>query len=129
IDASQGGQSWESGPVWRAPADATVPGRSYFTILANTEAGEGDHLLVWAPVGAMESGALVPASAAVISGGQFVCCVEETPGTFVRRQFNPDRPVADGYFVHSGIAPGDRIVTASAGQLLARETNPSREAE
>jgi hypothetical protein len=31
--------------------------------------------------------------------------------------------------VTSGIAPGDKIVTSAAGLLLAREINPSTEAE
>jgi hypothetical protein len=129
IDASQGGQSWQSGPVWHAPADATVPGRSYFAILKNTQAGEGDHLLAWAPVGEPEAGAVVPASAAIISAGKFYCYVEEKPGTFVRTEFDPSRPVAGGYFVKEGISAGDKIVTQAAGQLLARELNPSKEAE
>ena len=38
-------------------------------------------------------------------------------------------PTDDGYFVNEGIAPGAQVVTASAGLLLARETNPGTEAE
>jgi hypothetical protein len=37
--------------------------------------------------------------------------------------------VVDGYFVTEGIAAGDKVVTAAAGLLLARETNPSSEAD
>jgi hypothetical protein len=47
----------------------------------------------------------------------------------VRTQLDPGRPTPDGYFVKEGISAGDRIVTASAGQLLARESNPSTEPE
>jgi hypothetical protein len=129
IGIAQVGKSWESHQVWRAPADTTVPGRSFFATLKSGEVGEGDHLMAYAPVGAPESGALVPASAAVISAGKFWCYVEEKPGTFVRTEFDPNRPTPDGYFVKEGISPGDKIVTASAGQLLARETNPSAEPE
>lgn len=129
IDAAPGGKSWVSTTVWHAPADATVPGRSYFAILKDSPVGEGDHLLAWAPVGDLESGVLVPASAAVISGGRFWCYIEKNPGTFVRREFDPGRPAAEGYFVKTGISAGDRIVTAAAGQLLARESNPGKEAE
>jgi hypothetical protein len=128
IDASQGGQSWQSQAVWHAPADATVPGRSYFAILKGGTAGEGDHLLAWAPVGPADTGVLVPAAAAVISGGRFYCYIEKD-GAFVRTEFDPGRPTTDGYFVKEGISAGDRIVTHSAGQLLARETNPSKEPE
>jgi hypothetical protein len=129
IDAYQGGKSWQSGVVWHAPADATVPGRSYFVILKNSEVGEGDHLLAWAPVGEAQAGVLIPAAGAVISAGKFYCYVEEKSGTFVRTEFDPSRPAADGYFVKEGIEAGDKIVTHAAGQLLARETNPSKEPE
>ena len=129
IGIAQVGQSWESRSVWRAPADTTVPGRSFFALLKNDEVSEGDHLMAYAPVGAPEPGVLVPASAAVISAGKFWCYVEEKPGTFVRTEFDPNRPTPDGYFVKEGISPGDKIVTASAGQLLARESNPSAEPE
>ncbi|HEY2403207.1 MAG TPA: hypothetical protein VGI23_22835 [Steroidobacteraceae bacterium] len=124
-----GTKSWPSKVVWHAPADATVPGRSYFAILKSAEMGEGDHLLAWTPVGETESGVLVPAAAAVISNGKFYCYVEEKPGTFVRTEFDPGRPTGEGYFVKDGISAGDQIVTHAAGQLLARETNPSKEPE
>jgi hypothetical protein len=124
-----GSKSWPSKVVWHAPADATVPGRSYFAILKSSETGEGDHLLAWTPVGETESGVLVPAAAAVVSNGRFYCYVEEKPGTFVRTEFDPSRPTGDGYFVKEGIAAGDKIVTHAAGQLLARETNPGKEPE
>lgn len=129
IDGAQGGKSWSSKVVWHAPADATVPGRSYFAILKGNETGEGDHLLAYTPVGEQETGVLVPASAAVISNGKFYCYVEEKAGTFVRTEFDPGRPTADGYFVKEGVSAGDQIVTHAAGQLLARETNPSKEPE
>lgn len=129
LDNLQGAKNWQAQPVWRAPADSTVPGRSFFAILKDGEAGEGDHLMAWAPVGAAEPGALVPASAILISAGKYWCYVEEKPGTFVRTEIDPSRPVPDGYFVKEGIAPGDKIVTAAAGQLLARESNPSTEPE
>ena len=129
IDTVHAGKSWQSNSVWRAPADSSVPGRSFFAILKDSAASEGDHLMSWAPVGAPEPGVLVPAAAAVISAGKFWCYVEAKPGTFVRTEIDPGRPTAEGYFVKEGISAGDKIVTASAGQLLARETNSSAEPE
>ena len=129
IDTVHAGKSWQSSSVWRAPADSSVPGRSFFAILKDSAASEGDHLMSWAPVGAAEPGVLVPAAAALISAGKFWCYVETKPGTFVRTEFDPGRPVAEGYFVKEGISAGDKIVTAAAGQLLARETNSSAEPE
>jgi hypothetical protein len=130
IEGAQGaGASWESTSVWRAPADTSVPGRSFFAITKRSPASEGDHLMAWAPVGAPESGALVPAAAVIISAGKFWCYVEEKPGTFVRTEIDPSRPTEEGYFVKEGISSGDKIVVSAAGQLLARETNPSTEPE
>jgi len=130
IDTVPGRPSWTSQTVWRAPADATVPGNSYFAVLRDSEVSEGDHLLAWTPIGEPEVGVVVPASAAVITAGKFYCYIEEKPGTFVRMEFDPWRAAAEGYFVTGkGITAGDKIVTAAAGQLLARELNPSKEAE
>jgi hypothetical protein len=129
-----GSKSWPSKVVWHAPADATVPGRSYFAILKGAAIAEGDHLLAWTPIGETQTGVLVPAAAAVISNGKFYCYLqkktgEEKPATFVRTEFDPGRPTGEGYFVKDGISAGDEIVTHAAGQLLARETNPGKEPE
>jgi hypothetical protein len=129
INASQGGKSIEAHSVWAAPADASVPGRSYFAYLKSSDFGEGERLLAWVPIGEAESGVLVPASAAVINGGKYWCYVEEKPGHFVRAELDPGMATADGYFVKEGIEAGAKIVTVSAGQLLAREINPSTEAD
>jgi hypothetical protein len=129
LNASRGGKSWTSTAVWDAPADAAVPGRSFFTMLKGSNAGEGERLLAWAPVGAPESGFTIPAAAAVISQGKYWYYVEEKPGLFVRTELDPSMPTADGFFVRQGVAAGDKVVTTSAGHLLARETNPSTAAE
>jgi hypothetical protein len=125
INASQGGKSVETRAVWSAPADASVPGRSYFAYLKSGDFGEGERLLAWVPVGESESGVLVPAAAAVINGGKYWCYVEEKPGQFVRTELDPDSATNEGYFVKEGIEAGAKIVTKAAGQLLAREINPS----
>jgi hypothetical protein len=129
ISASLGGKSIETRSVWNAPADANVPGRSYFAYLKSNDFGEGEHLLAWLPLGESESGVLVPASAAVINAGKYWCYVEERPGQFVRHELDPSVATAEGYFVREGVDAGAKIVTASAGQLLAREINPSTAAD
>jgi len=125
INASQGGESFETRSVWAAPADATVPGRSYFGYLKTSNFAEGERLIAWVPIGKAESGVLVPAAAAVLNGGKFWCYVEEKPGQFVRTELDPASTTAEGYFVKQGIEPSAKIVTTAAGQLLAREINPS----
>ena len=116
--------------IGSAPADASLPGRSFFALLKDGEAGEGERLLVWAPgTGAAQHGVTVPAASLVISDGKYWCYVERTAGVYVRREVTTDRPLGADYFVTQGIAAGDRIVIAGAGLLLAREMNPGTEAD
>lgn len=128
-DGSQTG-GWKLHPVWNAPADENLPGRSFFALLRDSDAGEGERLLVWAPAaGPPQRGVMVPAAALVISEGKYWCYVEQKPGVYVRREVATDRAVGDGYVVNHGIAAGDKLVTSAAGLLLARELNPSTEAD
>jgi hypothetical protein len=128
LGEAEGRKSFESLSLWSAPADASIPGRSFFAVLKGSDAGEGERLLARAPVGTAAPGIVVPFSAVVISGGQYWCYVEEKPGQFVRTEIDPSMPTDAGYFIRQGIAAGAKIVTASAGQLLAREINPSSSA-
>jgi hypothetical protein len=99
-------------------------------VLKGGDASEGERLLVWAPgPGPSQPGVLVPAAAVVISDGKYWCYVEQKPRIYVRREIATDRPFDAGYFVTQGIAAGDKVVTAAAGLLLAREMNPSTEAD
>ena len=118
---------WTLTTIWDAPADATVPGRSFFALLKGSDASEGERLQVWASTGKTEPGVLVPAAAAVLSDSKFWCYVEKAPGRFSRVELDTSRSSAEGYFVTEGIAAGDKIVTAAAGQLLAKETGSSAE--
>jgi hypothetical protein len=120
---------WETRTVWRAPADASVPGRSFFALLKSDDVGEGERLLASAPIGEAQDGVEVPASAAIISGGSYWCFVEERPGVFVRTAFDVNLPTVDGYFVREGMTAGGRVVTKGAGQLLAYLVNPAKDAD
>jgi hypothetical protein len=111
--------------VWNAPADASIPGRSFFALLKGTNAREGERLLAWMSIGEALAGVWVPASAVVISENKYWCYVETKPGKFVRKELDVTVPVNQGYFLQEGIRAGDQVVTAAAGQLLARETNPA----
>jgi hypothetical protein len=127
LDGAQSGSVRE---LWSAPADPGLPGRSFFGILKMSDAGEGERLLVWAPGAApAQHGVTVPAAALVISGGLYWCYVEHKPGHYLRLQVATDKPVGAAYFVTQGVTAGDKVVTAQAALLLARETNPSTEAD
>ena len=81
IGANKPGMGWKMNVVWDAPADASIPGRSFFAQLMGSDAGEGERLQVWAPVGEPTSGVVIPAAAAVMSDGKYWCYVEKKPGT------------------------------------------------
>ena len=129
LSAAQGDKSFESDTVWSAPADVTVPGKSFFAVLKGSDFSEGERLLARTPVGAAAAGTIVPAAAVLISAGKYWCYLEDKPGHYVRTEIDTSVPTDDGYFVTAGIAPGAKIVTASAGALLAREVNPGSAAD
>lgn len=119
---------WQSTAIWDAPADAAVPGRSFFVLLENSDAAEGERLDAWTSVGTPLMGVWIPQSAIVISDGQYWCYVEQEHG-FERRAIDASQPMNGGYFVQNAVSPGEVIVTQGAALLLARETNPSTEAD
>jgi hypothetical protein len=114
-------------PVWIAPADASIPGRSFFTLLPAGAVAEGERLQVWAPIGQPVSGALVPTAAIVLNSSKYWCYVEKTPGTLVRVEIDTSRPTSGGYFVTGEVKPGDPIAVTAASELLAKETGSSEE--
>jgi hypothetical protein len=132
LDAATVGERWTARPVWDAPFDSSIPGRSFFAVLQRTDVGEGERVLVWAAgdnAERAESGILVPPTALVVIDGKYWCFVEREPGVFSLAALDISKPMADGYFVRDSIKPGDLIVTLGQGLLLARQTNPSTEAE
>jgi hypothetical protein len=129
IGTAQGEKSFESDLVWGAPADASLPGKSFFAVLRGSDVSEGERLLARTPVGAAVAGVIVPSAAVLISAGKYWCYLEDQPGHYVRREIDTSIPTDDGYFVTQGIAAGARIVTSSAGELLAREVNPGSAAD
>jgi hypothetical protein len=131
LDSGATAEKWTAHIVWDAPADPGAPGRSFFALLQHTDAGEGERLLAWTNAdvsGGTESGVLVPPTAVVMSDGKYWCFVERQAGVFTRVPLDLSRPMADGYFT-GAVKPGERIVTLGGGLLLARQTNPSSEAE
>jgi len=118
---SPSSKSFETRTVWSAPADVLLPGRSFFAVLKGSDVSEGERLLARVAVGAAESGVVIPFAAVLMSGGKYWCYVEKKPGLFVRTAIDPSVPTDEGYFVKEGVEAGARIVTTSAGQLLAQE--------
>jgi hypothetical protein len=129
LGSGSSAKRWKLTSVWPAPADATVPGRSFFSVLRAGELGEGERIIAWAPIGAPQPGVLVPAEAAVISEGKYWCYIEEKPGTFVRTEMDTGKPFDNGYVVTQGVKAGDKVVTRGAAQLLAQQSNSGADAD
>jgi hypothetical protein len=131
--ASAGSLSLTASPVWEAPQDAALPGRSFFALIGKGDVPEGLRLQAVpgqsgnGVAGVGDAGVLIPASAVVIANSQYWCYLEKTAGTFTRVAIDIARPLGDGYFVNDGVAESDPVVTSSAGLLLARETNSGSE--
>jgi hypothetical protein len=123
------GKRWKMTAIWGAPAEANVPGRSLFAILHGADVGEGERILVWAPIGTTEAGVVIPQAAVVINDGKYWCYLEQKPGTYVRTQIDAHRLVEDGYFLSEGVKAGDKVVMQGAAQLLAQESNSGGEAD
>jgi hypothetical protein len=129
IGATGEERSWTARAPWPAPADPQVPGRSFFAVLGGSALSEGEHVEAFAPIGAVEHGLLVPSAAIVQSLGQYWCYVEAAPGKYQRVAIDTSRPRADGYVVSDGLSANQKVVVQAAALLLARELNPSTEAE
>ena len=123
LGAPGASSGWQLEPVWAAPADATVPGRSVFALLAQPAAAEGERLNVYAPTGEVRQGFEVPAAALVMSEGKYWIYLERAPGTYERVEIPADAPTPGGYFIARGVHAGDKVVSSGAGALLAQESN------
>ncbi len=82
----------------------------------------GLNLVARIPVGRVRSGVVVPSAAVVWSGGEAWAYKEIAANRFERFVVARDEPTAAGWFVTSGFAPGDRVVTHAAEELFSAET-------
>ncbi len=129
LDPSAAGESWQVSPVWDATADPGIPGRSFFALLRESTAGEGERLQAWAAAGPEISGVFIPGDAVILSDSKYWCYVETQPGFFERRAVDVSRPMEGGYFVTEAIKAGDAIVTNAAGLLLSHESSSGSQAD
>jgi len=120
-------KSWTSHTIWQAPADAAVPGRSFYALVEGSDLAQNERVTAAIPTGAAQPGVKVPATALVFGESEAWAYVQTGATTFLRTKIDTSRPTGDGYFV-TGIKPGDKIVVGGSGLLLAHEVNPSTEA-
>ena len=116
VSAQLIGPSFDVDPVTQRPAfnyrmSGTWPGLAAgLPITASVAVGP-----------ALAGAVAVPASATVQWEGLLWAFVERAPGQFARVRIPTTTALPGGWAVREGIAPGDRIVTAGAEQLLSEE--------
>jgi hypothetical protein len=121
-------KSWTARTVWDAPADAAVPGRSFYALVEGSDLAQNERVTAAIPTGQAQAGAKIPAKALVFGESESWVYTQTGANTFLRTRVDISRPTGDGYFVNS-VKPGDKVVVDGAGLLLAREINPSTEVE
>jgi hypothetical protein len=122
---------WPAAAIWEAPADPTFPGPGILALVEGSNLAQNDHVIATVPTGAPVAGVTVPAAAIVYSEDRAWAYMEIAPRSYRRVPVSTASATEGGYFAAQGggLAPGARLVTAGAGLLLARERNPSTEAE
>ena len=122
--------TWDSSRLWQAPADPNLPGQGFYCLLEGADLAQGEHVTATVDIGPAKTGVVIPMAAILIGEDDTWAFVEPKDGHFEKVRIDTSRPEADGYFIaaDAGIAPGERVVTGSAGLLLARESNPSTDA-
>lgn len=127
---TQIGEFWITTDIWTGPSDPSVPGPTVLGLLSTpTGLSYGERLIGSVATGPEVSGSVVPSSAVVLSGGEAWCYVQESDDVLARRRVDLARPLPQGYFQASGFDPGQRVVVAGAGLLLAREIGGGAEAD
>jgi membrane fusion protein, multidrug efflux system len=102
--------------------DPRVQGRSFLYVMApRAPVAPGTSLLADVSVGGAIKGAIVPASAVVWSEGKAWVYEETGASQFTRKAIATNLPLANGYFVSSGLGAGQKVVTVGAQALLSEE--------
>lgn len=120
-----GGPSTPVSTLWAAPSgNQAMPGASYYGLISTGPGLKaGDRAQLEADT-ASRTGVVIPNASIIVSESKSWCYVETAPGNFERKEVSLEIPVAEGYLVESGFAPGMKVVVNGASTLLARESEP-----
>ncbi len=103
-------------------SNPAVQGTSYFYLAPHEPAlTTGLNIVATLPIGRASPGVIVPASSVVWRGGKAWAYVKTGRGKFVRRRVCTTQSAGSGWFVKSGVKPGDRVVVRGAQLLLSEE--------
>jgi hypothetical protein len=101
-----------------------VQGEGFLLVATNTAARLASGLAITGFLqlpGEALRGVLVPETALVRAAERAWVYVQTNATTFVRRDIGLEHPMADGWFVATGLSPNDRVVTTGAQTLLSEE--------
>ena len=104
--------------------DPQVQGQGFLFVATNAAARLAPGLALTGFLqlpGAPVHGVVVPNAAIVRAADRAWVYVQTGDTTFQRRELALERPVAGGWFVSQGLAPGDRLVVTGAQTLLSEE--------
>jgi hypothetical protein len=102
--------------------DPRIQGRSFlYSTPAQADFTPGVNLVAHLAVGGSTRGVVVPASAVVWSEGKAWAYLQTAARQFSRREVATDAPVDAGYFVTTGFAAANKVVTRGAQSLLSEE--------
>ncbi|OQW75530.1 MAG: hypothetical protein BVN35_07665 [Proteobacteria bacterium ST_bin11] len=102
--------------------DPVSQGLRYFFRCMDCRLPFGSHLTAWIPEGGLgDSGVTIPQSAVVWHLGQAFVFIQTDAAHFSRRALNQHSNTSQGYFVASGIEPGEDVVITGAQTLLSQQ--------
>ena len=124
-------QSWTARTIWEAPADPAFPGRGFYVLVDGSDLAQNEHVTVEVPVGAAAAASWCPPMRWSMARTRPGPMSRQSPANSERVAIDPAKAMTGGYFLPkaSGIQAGQAMVVQGAGLLLARELNPSTEAE
>lgn len=102
--------------------DPRIQGRSFLYVMsARAPVAPDTSLLADVAVGSQIKGVIVPSAAVVWSEGKGWAYQQTGASQFTRRPVATNLPVANGYFVSSGLPTTEKVVTTGAQALLSEE--------
>ena len=102
--------------------DNAVQGESYFFQTSNPHIRPGMRVTAWIPQqGQNQSGVIIPKSALIWHLDQAFVYIKTDKDQFSRRAIEHFSETSDGYFISTGIEPGEQLVTTGSQMLLSEE--------
>jgi hypothetical protein len=103
-------------------ADPQTQSQGFFFLVKAGSFAPGTAVTGWLQIpGEAQRGIIVPRPALLRHEGELFVYVQTDDETFRRTELHAERPLENGWFVRSGLAPNDKVVIAGAQQLLSEE--------